>query len=446
MEITLQQILDAREQRAARQKALLAQYGKPLICFTMNIAGPVKTSPLILRAFLWGLAQLDSRLDSTKILHRHVETPATGCQAMYAVAMGAPALKCICTAIEEETPLGRLFDMDVLGCDGRKQERSHPRNCIVCGAPGRACAAGRLHSVEQLQAATCRMISQHFAAFDRKEIAALAVESLIAEVRTTPKPGLVDCRNNGSHTDMDIDTFTASANALNPYFEKCVKIGQETADLPPAETFPALRDAGLEAERAMYRATNDVNTHKGAIYTMGILCGSLGRLWTPEAPFAETDAILSLCKEMTALSVKADFAAMTGVTAGERLYLQKGLTGIRGQVAAGLPAAADIALPVFERCLKNGFSPNDAGAVTLVHLIAQVEDTNLYHRGGDAGAAFAADSARALLPDPTIAQIEELDDAFIPRNLSPGGCADLLAVTYFLHSLKQGRLLNLTAR
>lgn len=436
MDVTLQQILDAREQRAAKQKALLAQYGCPLICFSMNIAGPVKISPLILRAFQWGLALLRDRLDDAKILSWQADSPVTGCQAFCVIDADAQMLKNICTAIEEETPLGRLFDMDVLDCDGRKLERKETRGCIVCGAPGRACAAGRLHSVEALQDATYRIISQHFAAFDREQIAALAVQSLLEEVKTTPKPGLVDCRNNGSHTDMDIDTFTASANTLKPYFQQCVQIGQKTAHLPPSETFPALRKAGLEAEKAMYRATKGINTHKGAIYTMGILCGSVGRLWNPEVPHAETGAILTLCAEMTAQSVKEDFAAMTGVTAGEQLYLQQGLTGIRGQMAAGLPAVANIGLPVFDACLKKGLRQNDAGAVALVYLIAHVEDTNLYHRGGDAGAVFARDAARALLPDPTIAQIEELDDALIARNLSPGGCADLLAATYFLHFLK----------
>lgn len=437
MEVTLQQILDARERRAALQKALLAEFRCPLICFTMNIAGPVKVSPLILRAFQWGLDRLDSRLQEAKILYRQADTPITGCEAFLAVAADALILKDICTSIEEETPLGRLFDMDVLGCDGHKLDRKNQRGCIVCGAPGRACAAGRLHSAKQLQDVTGRILSAHFAAIDRDKIATLAVKSLIAEVHTTPKPGLVDRRNTGSHKDMDIRTFTASAFALEPYFRKCVETGQNTALLSPAETFSLLRQAGLDAEKAMYKATGGINTHKGAIYTMGVLCGAVGRLWKPEAPIAKTDEILCLCKEMTAQSVKDDFAAMTGATAGERLYLQKGLTGIRGQVAAGLPAVAHIGLPVYKSCLQNGLSDNDAGAVTLVHLIAQVEDTNLHHRGGTDGAAFARDAARMLLPAPAMAQIEELDNAFIVRNLSPGGCADLLAVTYFLHHLEQ---------
>lgn len=436
MEVTLLQLLQAREARAAQQKDLLARFRCPLISFTMNIAGPVKTSPLIRRAFQAGLDLLDSRLDSTLVRFRSTQEDITGCQAMYAVDMNVREMKRICTAIEEETPLGRLYDMDVLDVHGTKLERSTQRGCIVCGAPGRACAAGRLHPVSQIQEATKHIMTAHFAVFDRDRIAALAVQSLLEEVHTTPKPGLVDRRNTGSHVDMDMHTFAASAHALEAYFRQCVEIGQSTCLLTPAETFPALRTAGLEAEQSMYRATNGINTHKGAIYTMGVLCGSLGRLWTPEMPIANTDAVLSQCAQMTADAVQADLASIDSSTAGGRLYRTLGLTGIRGQVAAGLPAVANISLPVYESCLQQGLSANDAGAVTLLHLIANVEDTNMYHRGGADGAAFAADAARALLPAPTTAQIQALDDAFIARNLSPGGCADLLAVTYFLHHLR----------
>jgi len=98
----------------------------------------------------------------------------------------------------------------------------------------------------------------------------------------------------------------------------------------------------------------------------------------------------------------------------------------------------NVGLPAFREALNRGLSRNDAGAVALLHLIAYVEDTNLHHRGGASGAAWAKAEAKKLLPHPTMAQIEELDDALIARNLSPGGCADLLAVTLFLDKLERG--------
>lgn len=436
-EVTLIQVLEARDRRFRIQQELLKAFHCPLICFTMNIAGPIKTSPLILRGFQEGIAALDKILPQNMLLTRRIIHEVTGFEAFYAVRMDAAALKQLCTGIENASPLGRLFDMDVLDTDGCKLERSTLRGCIVCGKPGRGCAAGRLHSVAQLQEVTYRILRDHFAIADRSKIAALAYESLLDEVNTTPKPGLVDRRNCGSHTDMDIRTFTASAKALWPYFAECVKIGQESSDCAPDATFSLLRRAGLEAEKAMYQATGGINTHKGAIYTMGLLCGSIGRLWSPEAPFSGIAPTLTQCSQI-GQSALADFAVADGATAGERLYLQRKLKGIRGEAAAGFPAVTNIALPAYTDALLQGLSPNDAAAITLLHLISQVEDTNLYHRGGEAGAAYAKDAARTLLrnnPWPTTQQLEELDEAFIARNLSPGGCADLLAAAFFLHKL-----------
>ena len=433
-EVTLQQILLAREQRAAKQKQLLAQYPCPLICFTMNIAGPVKTSSLIERGFRAGLKELES-LD-TAIVAQEILYKDTGCEAFFAVDMDADALKAFCTEIEEATPLGRLFDMDVIDTDGRKLERQGQRGCIVCGAPGRGCAARRVHSVAELHAATHKLLQEHFCLTDRLNIAYWAAKSLIDEVLTTPKPGLVDRRNTGSHTDMDLTTFVASANALRPYFEKCVAIGQDTANQAPEETFRLLRQAGITAEETMYQATGGVNTHKGAIFTLGILCGAVGRLWTAETPIPALPQLFAECAAV-GQAAEADFAAMDGSTAGQRLYLQKGIKGIRGEVADGLPSVANTALPALKEGLAKGLSFNDAAACALVRLIAQVEDTNLYHRGGEAGAAFAKEAAQVLGKFPTMEQIEALDDAFIARNLSPGGCADLLAATCFLYRLTE---------
>ena len=428
MEVSLLDILNAREARVQRQQQLLAAHRAPLLCFTMNIAGPVKTTPLIQRGFEEGLTLLDQQLPQETILFRENQVLPTGCEAVFAIDLPAEEIKDICTELEENHPLGRLFDMDVIGTDGRKLERKSQRGCIVCGAPGRFCAASRAHSVEQLQTVTTQLLERHFFPFD---IAATAVQSLIDEVRTTPKPGLVDRRNNGSHKDMNLRLFEASAQALRPYFEACVRIGQNTAQLPPEETLPLLRTAGMEAEATMLRVTGGVNTHKGAIYTLGLLCGSIGRLGC-----TDTDAILAECQAMVGSSVTADFAAATGKTAGERLYLQYGIRGIRGEAADGFPSVKNIGLPHFRQALADGLSHNDAGVLTLLHLIAQVKDTNLYHRGGHDGALWAANAAQQLLSDhPSNALVAQLDDAFIERNLSPGGCADLLAVTYFLHSL-----------
>ena len=448
-EVTLAEMLEAREHRAVRQRELLEQFGGPLISFTMNIAGPVKDSPLIRRAFGLGCRQLKAALEAADmpVLAWQEERAVTGCQLYCAAGGEALAVKGICAAIEDGSALGRLFDMDVLRRDGTKLDREEvgggDRRCIVCGAAGRGCASRRLHTVPELQRATSRIMADHFAAADRAAIGALATRALTDEVNTTPKPGLVDRANSGSHRDMNLATFEASIAALASYWERCVEIGQETAELSERETFARLRAAGIEAEKDMLSATGGVNTHKGAIFTLGAVCGAAGRLWRPEEPCRDVGRLLEECAALVRDAVASDLAAARELpeeelTAGERSYRRYGLPGIRGEVAAGLPGVAQVALPAFETALEAGRSRNDAGVIALLHLIARGTDTNMIARGGPEEAEAAARRVRELLersPMPDMEAVARLDEDFITRNLSPGGCADLLAATYFLHDL-----------
>lgn len=439
MEVTLEQMLEAREQRAWRLFSLNKQWGLPMVSFSMNIPGPVKVSPLIRRGFREGCAALEHRLPKGVVKHKELIDAVTGCEGVWVVDMDAVKLKAITTAIEDANSLGRLFDMDIIGLDLQKLDREAvgggSRDCIVCGAPGRGCASRRIHSVEQLQHSTDRILRSHFREKDARRIGALAVQSLLDEVCTTPKPGLVDRRNSGSHRDMDIHTFMASGAALAPYFHRCAQIGQETAGEAPEETFARLRAAGLQAERDMYEATKGVNTHKGAIFTIGILCGAAGRLWQPDKGWEESD-LLEEVASMTRKPMEEDLRKAGADTAGERLYSSLGIRGIRGEVAMGLPSVGKLGLPAYRRAIAQGLNGDMAGAVVLLKLIARVEDTNMLSRGGEAGAAAGAEKAAQVLEEGVTREaLEKLDDWFIERNLSPGGCADLLAAVYFVHNL-----------
>ena len=436
-EATLIQVLEAREKRVKTQKQLLSAYKTSLICFTLNIAGPVKTSPIIERAFFEGVNLLEERFKKN-IAHSETHISVTGCEGFICVSKEAKQVKNICIDIENNHPLGRLFDMDVIDSKGEKLTRTDLRGCIVCAKKGRECAAGRLHSVEELQTVTNKIITNYFLLKDANCFGTLAYESLVEEVYTTPKAGLVDRNNNGSHRDMNIALFEKSANSLKPYFCRCFEIGVQTQNLPCDKAFEKLRKAGIEAEKIMFEATGGVNTHKGAIYSLGVLCGAVGRLWKAEKYDYKTEEVLALCSDLTKKAVEQDFANIDTSTVGGRLYRDYGLLGIRGEVVSGFFSVKNIGLPIFLKALDNGFSKNDAGAITLVHLISKVEDTTVYNRGGKSGASFAKKSAKELLEIscfPTVAQMEQLDNEFISRNLSAGGCADLLAVTYFLYKL-----------
>lgn len=446
-EITLPQMLAARDARALRQQVLLGQYRCPVISFTMNIAGPVKYTPLIRRGFALGCRLLRQRLAAEKIPVLFAETicEPTGCEARVAADADAAALKALTAELEDASPVGRLFDMDVLSADGVPVSRAAlgrpERRCLCCGGPAKACARSRTHSVAELQAAANALLTEAVDEEDAETAARLATQALLYEVCTTPKPGLVDRANNGSHRDMDIFTFMGSSAALWPYFARCAAIGRKTASQPAPQTFAALRSAGRQAEAAMLHATGGVNTHKGAVFTMGALCAALGRL--DREQWGDAARILSEVSAMAAGIVERELAGLTEETArttGQKLYVAYGITGVRGQLEEGLPAVLHHGLPRLRQGLRDGVSTDRAGAAALLAILANTTDTNLIARSDRATQQSAACGAAMALEQaefPTLDTLRAMDRAYIEKNLSPGGSADLLAVCWLLYFLEQ---------
>ncbi len=423
MAATLLEILEAREQRVLRQRELLAETDLPLVCFTLNIPGPEKDSPLIQKGYFLGLRLLKKIL-GPQIRHLESRLTAAGWEAFLMVAADPLALKRITAQLEDKFPGGRVFDMDVLtssGKLGRLELGISDRKCLLCEKPAAICGRSRAHGLDALQKAADALIEEGIT----EEIARLAVQSLLCEVYATPKPGLVDQNGSGSHRDMDLFTFLASAAALWPYFRRCAAIG--LGGRSPETVFSELRKAGLEAEKRMLRATNGVNTHKGAIFTLGLLCGAAGMLsptdWTPEV-------LCGLCAQMTQGLTQRELGQNNAPrTAGERIYQKYGIAGARGQAEAGFPGALT-GLNALEAALETGLSFNDALCRSLLAIMAATPDTNLIHRGGMDAQNWVWE---ILKSNPTP---ESLCPEFESRNLSPGGSADLLAATCFLHFLR----------
>jgi triphosphoribosyl-dephospho-CoA synthase len=277
-----------------------------------------------------------------------------------------------------------------------------------------------------------------------QRIGRLACDALLRELYLTPKPGLVDRRNSGSHRDMDLHTFVCSANAIAGYFPRFVLAGWQYAALPPVEVLQFVRPIGLEAERDMTLATQGVNTHKGGIFALGLLCTAAGRLLGMQVPTAAT----TLCEDVAAMCsgiVERELANVpTPRTAGEKLFQWHGLTGARGEAASGFATVREHALPTYLELARRGEQEDMALLQTLLLLMKHNKDTNLASRGGPGALAHVQHAAHALLqaggalhPLGRI-RMTELDDDLIARNLSPGGSADLLAVTWFLASFELG--------
>lgn len=274
------------------------------------------------------------------------------------------------------------------------------------------------------------------------QLGQIAHQALLVEAELTPKPGLVDAANDGAHRDMSLVTFHASAKALRPYLNAFVLAGINAGNEPATEALAPLRALGLDAERAMLAATRHVNTHKGAIFAFGLLLGAAGRLWAK----GQSLTIDRLCSEAGCFVsglVRSELKerVKTANSAGEYIYHRYGLTGARGEAESGFVSARQWALPAYQRATEAGFDPQSALLSALVALMANNADTNLVARGGIEGLNFVKDEARQLTPlalcGPVAfkAQLQLMDDRLIARNLSPGGSADLLAVTWFLSQL-----------
>ena len=395
-------MLLARDRRASRQAALLSRYGRPVISFTMNIAGPVKDSPLIRYAFRSGLRQLEA-LPCAQLCREVIFEP-TGPEALLVYeTQDARLLKEFCIRLESEGEAGRLFDLDVLDANGEKLSRETGRTCLVCGGPVSVCSRSRAHGLEAITARTGAILE----AFAAETLGEMAENALLAEVHFTPKPGLVDEANNGAHRDMDVPLFERSAHALRPCFEEFVRLGLQGAS--PA----ALQQAGVRAEQAMFAATGGVNTHKGAIYSGALLLHAAGRLLSDEEE-------RSLCG--LAAQTAAAIPAPTG-THGAAVRAQCG--GICTEAVSGYPTAQ----AVLRQLRQSG--PLDA----LLLSMSRLDDSTLWHRGGAEGAQLVRSRAADILAAPASereARMRRLDAELIERNLSPGGSADLLAMAFLL--------------
>ncbi|MEH6436196.1 triphosphoribosyl-dephospho-CoA synthase MdcB [Massilia sp. DD77] len=270
-------------------------------------------------------------------------------------------------------------------------------------------------------------------------VARLAVRSLYAELALYPKPGLVSLVDNGSHQDMNAETFLRSLFALRRYFRDICEAGMEGAP------FQELKRLGIGAEQRMLRATRGVNTHRGAIFCVGLLCAAIGRCHAQGTPLAPA-AIRSALLERWGQALSAHTADGSVASHGTRAVLRYAASGAREEAARGLPSVFETGLPALRRTLAGGRGMRLARVDALFALMAQVSDTNVYHRGGLEGAATVRRHARAFVARGGTGARDWMATAldshrhFVARRLSPGGAADLLAAVCLVHAACGGEL------
>ncbi len=568
-DVSLEEILAARDARVALQRKLLSRFGCTLVSFGLNIPGPHKTSPAFAWAFERECEQVGAAIERMgwPVAFRQTQAERTGYEGFVAVQAAPLEIKRALVDIEEATALGRLFDIDVLRPDGTKVSREDlglpGRTCLLCPQPAFVCARSRAHSVEELicaieatiQAArqayckhplpaqparpdieretdaeqdlppqatqpapaehglapqatssACgkhtlssqpsqlepalrtlglraaqpasaertftpritRAVSPEAAAqahFENQLQAALRL-ALIEELDTTPKPGLVDRRDCGSHTDMDYALFVRSTEAVVPHLTRMGMAGYDHAtshddgELP--SLFPVIQAIGRQAEAAMFEATSRVNTHKGAIFTLGILAAAGGWQASNIARRGPSGSVVpagtypmqlqATVRALVGPAMQAQLAAMertcalvaggaeVPLTHGERVFCEHGIAGIRHEAALGFPCVFEVGLPALKAA---GGISNDAKLEALLAIMEVLDDTNVITRSGIKGLELikrTAHEIRATAPatdDPARPErLAAFNDLCRARRISPGGAADLLAASLFVFELE----------
>jgi len=262
----------------------------------------------------------------------------------------------------------------------------------------------------------------------------LAVTALIAEVALYPKAGLVSLVDNGAHRDMDAATFLRSASALKGYFAAMARAGSEGGD------FAALNAIGRAAEARMFAATGGINTHRGAVFSLGLLAAAAG----VALAYGETSPE-AVCRILAGRWGAAILSARTAPdrSHGAEVRSRYGAPGAREEAAAGFPTILLHTLPAFRATRENGGSHGEAALDAFYAGMAILEDNNLLYRAGPDGLAEAQELADAFLRAGGIlapggfARAQALHRHFTTRRLSPGGSADLLAATLFLTAFEE---------
>lgn len=277
-----------------------------------------------------------------------------------------------------------------------------------------------------------------------EKLSELATRSILLEVSCHPKPGLVTPQSTGSHKDMDYYLFLKSTAVLSQGFRTVSEFGYcFDGGLP--EMLGPVREKGIAIEKRMFEVTEGVNTQKGLIFLFCMLLGGAGQL-------SRNGGVthLDICRSASAITsgiVKRELAPLLSrereeLSKGERVFVDHGMTGIRGEVENGLPSVIGTGLPLFSNTLEETGDVNLSALQALLGLMTVVEDTNIVSRAGIGAYNEVREMAKRVLEDGGATTqkgmdgVSEMEYYFMKRNISPGGSADLLSATMFLYFVR----------
>jgi len=280
------------------------------------------------------------------------------------------------------------------------------------------------------------------------QISRAAVRALHAELALEPKPGLVSYRDNGSHVDMNASTLFKSLFALRFFFGEVARAGLG------ARPFAELQSLGLRAEARMLKSTGGINTHRGAIFSLGLLCAAGGLLVARRSTLGAghlREMLMSQWGE--ALRSRAAQAGRSSVSFtgqpsigqpsnGQRVAHRFQLRSAHEEAAQGFPTLFEVTLPALQDAIASGVPPRAAKVHCLFATMAALDDTNVAHRGGFEAIDFVKGRATGFIESGSVwqpdwlCQARRIHSEFVERRLSPGGAADMLACACWVHDME----------
>lgn len=274
------------------------------------------------------------------------------------------------------------------------------------------------------------------------KIGEAAILGMLYEVSASPSPGLVSPHSTGVHRDMDFFTFMRSSSSIAYAMYLCAQIGM---DCPVGLILKTIRSIGINAEKNMFKATRGVNTHRGFLFLGGLVCAAAGYCVQTSMELNRgniSTACINICDGIVDRELKK-LKKTDKLSNGERLYIENGLTGVRGEVESGLPTVLEIGLPMYEDALYYNLPTPEALCHSLMGIMTRVEDTTVVNRCGLEGLMFMRRLAEIAVEIGGMRTVEgkefihDLERVFEESNISPGGAADLLAITVMIHKLEE---------
>ncbi len=458
IKINIEQLLQARENRM-QQKLKMTDGKYHMISLQLNIPGLPKSNEILNSFFLNVDEQFQifykSRYCNEIWQDYQVFSDYAGEWAVYlfdASTSNSLLLKELTEEFEESFPLGRIVDLDVLDANGTPISSGKEKPCFVCGKAAEACRKTGEHYIMLVRQRMMDSIKAYLTSFKEeqlvKKVTGFVTYALLQEVSLSPKPGLVCRNNNGAHTDMDYASFLQSIAMISPYFHDIGKAAL-VFDGDITSALPKIREIGLRMEQNMLHATTNINTHKGAIFLMSVSVFSIVYTIHKNGVF-DIDVFHTTLKEMTKGIVKRELHSIsnnTNISHGQQCFLDFGLmgSGARGEIEQGMPTVISHSLPLLNKLLKTSInSCNDIClkqtlVPVLLKLISVNNDTNVLYRTNKNTLIKLQEKANSALESwlsGNSSHYESLVKWCLQKGISPGGSADLLAVTILIHQCK----------